>query len=29
MNNQDGFFWGAGVTYNFNLTQTLLNRRAK
>ena len=29
MNNQDGFFWGAGITYNFPLTQTLLNRRAK
>ncbi|MBR1576527.1 MAG: hypothetical protein IJ654_08790 [Bacteroidales bacterium] len=25
----DGFYWGAGVTYNFNLTRTLLNRRAK
>ena len=29
MNNLDGFFWGAGITYNFNLTRTLLNRRAK
>ena len=29
MNNLDGFFWGGGITYNFNLTQTLLNRRAK
>ena len=29
MNNLDGFFWGAGITYNFPLTQTLLNRRAK
>ena len=28
-NNLDGFYWGAGVTYNFNLTRTLLNRRAK
>lgn len=29
MNNLDGFFWGAGITYNFPLTQTLLKRRAK
>ena len=28
-NNQDGFYWSAGVTYNFPLTRTLLNRRAK
>ena len=29
MNNLDGFFWGAGITYNFNLTRTLLNCRKK
>ena len=29
LNNLDGFYWGAGVTYNFPLTQTLLNCRAK
>ena len=29
VNNLDGFYWGAGVTYNFPLTQTLLNRHAK
>lgn len=28
-NNLDGFFWGAGITWNFPLTQTLLNRNAK
>ena len=29
MDNEDGFFWSAGITYNFPLTKTLLNRRAK
>ena len=28
-NNLDGFFWGAGITWNFPLSQTLLNRNAK
>ena len=28
-NNLDGFFWSAGITYNFPLTRALLNRRAK
>ena len=28
-NNIDGFVWGAGLTYNFNLTRTLRNCRAK
>lgn len=28
-NNLDGWYASAGITYNFNLTQTLLNRRSK